>query len=46
MAAFIDEDMNIHHVNTYVFNASIEHGERPAVILNFFCKKRKIFVMY
>ena len=45
MAAFIDEDMNILHINTFVFNASIENVEYPAVIPNFFCKKWKTFVV-
>ena len=44
--AFIDEDMNIHHINTFVFNASIENVETPAVLPRFFCRKWKIFVMY
>ena len=46
MAAFIDEDMNILHINTLVFNASSANVEYPAVIPNFFCKKWKILVMY
>ena len=36
MAASIDEDMNIPHINTCVFNASIENVEYPAVVPNFF----------
>ena len=35
MAAFIDEDMKILHINTLVFNVSIENVECPAVIPNF-----------
>ena len=46
MAAFIDEDMNILHVNTFVFNASIDNVECSAVIPNFLCKNWKTFVMY
>ena len=46
MAAFIDEDMNIHHINTFDSNASIETVECLAVIPNFFCRKWKTFVMY
>ena len=46
MAAFIDEDMNIPYFDTFVFNASIETVEYPAVILNFFFTKWEIFVMY
>ena len=38
MAAFIDEDMNIVHINTFVFNASIENIEYPTVIPNFFVR--------
>ena len=46
MAAFIDWDMNILHINTFVFNAFIETVEYPAIIPNFFCRTWKIFVMY
>ena len=35
MAAFVDEDMNILHINTFVFDASIENVEYPSVIPNF-----------
>ena len=45
MAAFIDEDMNIVHVNIFIFNAAIETVEYASVIPNFFCRKWKISVM-
>ena len=45
MAAFIDEEMNILHINTFVFNASIEIFQYPAVIPKFFGRKWKIVVM-
>ena len=38
MAVFIDEDMNIPHINKLVLSASIEDVEYPAVIPNFFCR--------
>ena len=38
----MDEDMNILHINTLVFN----DVEFLAVIPNFFLEKWKIFVMY
>ena len=38
MAAFINEDMDFLHLNTHVFNASVEDVEQLAVIPNFFCK--------
>ena len=34
MAAFMDEDMNILHINTFVFNASSANVE-------YFCCKKK-----
>ena len=46
MAAFINEDMDFLHLNTHVFNASVEDVEQLTVIPNFFCKTWKIFVMY
>ena len=46
MAAFVDEDMNVLHINTFVFNASINNVENPAVIPNFFNWKWKMCVMY
>ena len=39
MAAFIDEDMIVLHINTFFFNASIENVEYPAVTPIFFCGK-------
>ena len=41
MAAFIDEDMNILHVNTFVLYACIEKIESLADILNFFFHELK-----
>ena len=37
MAAFIDEDMNILHIKTFVLYAAIEKVEYPADIPNFSC---------
>ena len=46
MAAFIDEDMNIHHINTFCLECL--HGESWVFFdtHNLFGKKWKIFVMY
>ena len=46
MVAFIDEEMNIHHINTFVLNVSIENVAYPAVIPNNFSRKWKTFVMH
>ena len=46
MAAFIDEDMNILHINTFVLYACTKKVEYPADIPKFFCKNWKILVMY
>ena len=41
MAAFIDEDMTILHINTLVFRASSANVEQPAVIPILFLQKMK-----
>ena len=38
MAAFIDEDMNSPHINTFVFNVSTENFEYLAVIPTSFAR--------
>ena len=46
MAAFIDDAMNFHHINTFVLCAPIENEASIADLPNFFCKHWNIFPMY
>ena len=43
MAAFIDEDMNILHINTLVLHVSSSNVDYLAVTPSFFCKKMEDF---
>ena len=45
MAAFIDEGINIPHINTFVLHASIENVVLVADIPNFFCKQWNMLLM-